>query len=292
MEIIRKNPECISCLVKKHIDKYPENATKEQKIKYMEELLSWVYNAPHSMSAPEIVDKIYMLRKNMFGEKNDMSSVKAHFNNLMLGYEDKIKNNIEKSDNPLLCAIKYSMVGNFIDFGAMSSVDEGKLSHLIDACEDTSIDASQFKNLCCDLQSARSVVLLTDNCGEIVFDKLLIDQIKKFNPTVNITAIVRGRDVLNDATKSDAAQVKLDIVCNVIDNGTAFAGTCLDKISDAAKFAIDNANVIIAKGQGNLETLQYCGLNVYYIFMCKCNMFAKKFNKPLYSGVLINDKDL
>ena len=114
----------------------------------------------------------------------------------------------------------------------------------------------------------------------------------KFNPSVNITAIVRGCDVLNDATMTDAKQIYLPSICNVIDNGTSFAGTCLDKISDTAKSAILDADVIIAKGQGNLETLQYCGLNVYYIFMCKCNMFAKKFNKPLYNGVLVNDKQL
>lgn len=292
MEIIRKNPECISCLVKKHIDKYPEDATREQKIKYMEAILFAVHNAPLSMSAPQIVDEIYKIREKMFGEKEDFSSIKEYFNNLMLKYEDKIRNNIEKSKDPLLCAIKYSMVGNFIDFGAMASVDENKLASLIDNCENTEIDITQYENLCYDIQNAKRIVFLTDNCGEIVFDKILISQIIKFNPSVNITAIVRGCDVLNDATITDAKQIALPSICNVIDNGTSFAGTCLDKISDIAKSAILDSDVIIAKGQGNLETLQYCGLNVYYIFMCKCNMFAKKFNKPLYSGVLVNDNQL
>lgn len=292
MKIIRKNPECISCIIKKHIDKCPENATKEQKIKYMEYLLFSVYNAPLSTSAPEIVDKINKLKYDMFGIKEDMSHIKTYFNDLMLKYEVKIRNSIEKSQDPLLCAIKYSMVGNFIDFGAMANVDENKLSDLIDSCEDTEIDKIQFENLCRDIQNAKSIVFLTDNCGEIVFDKVLISEIKKYNPSVSITAIVRGCDVLNDATMADADQINLTSVCDVIDNGTSYAGTCIDKISDIAKSAILDADVIIAKGQGNFETLQYCGLNAYYIFMCKCNMFAKKFNKPLYSGMLINDKDL
>lgn len=292
MALIRKNPECISCLIKKHIDRFPYDATKEQKIEYMEKLLLSVYSAPLDMSAPEIVDKIYKLREEMFGIKEDMSSVKTHFNNLMLKYEDCIKNSIQASDNPLMCAIKYSMVGNFIDFGAMSSVDENKLAELIDDCESGDIDNIQFENLCRDIENSKNIVYLTDNCGEIVFDKILISEIRNTNPSANVTAIVRGQDVLNDATMTDANQIGLDAVCDVIDNGAAFAGTCLSQISDEARSVILNADVIIAKGQGNLETLQYCGLNVYYIFMCKCNMFAKKFNKPLYSGVLINDRDL
>ena len=292
MPIIRKNPECISCIIKKHVDQYPESISREDKIKYMERVLLAVANSDIEESAPQIVEKVYQIQREMFGSVKNLSHVKSYFNQKMLGYENKIKNNIEKSQNPLLCALKYAMIGNFIDFGAMATVDEDKLISLIDSCEEQSIDEDAFESLKNNLENAKRLVYLTDNCGEIVFDKAFISEIQNQFPSLSVTAIVRGGEVLNDCTLYDAHEVGLDKICHVIDNGTLYAGTCLDEISEDAKDAIDNADLIIAKGQGNLETLQYCGLNIFYAFMCKCRMFSNKFGKPLYSGVLINDRDL
>ena len=106
-----------------------------------------------------------------------------------------------------------------------------------------------------------------------------------------ITQISGGKPVLNDATMEDAVQVGLDKAAQVIGNGTDVAGTCLEELSEQALDVINTADVMIAKGQGNFETLQKCGKNIYYIFMCKCDMFAKRFNVPKYTGVLINDKN-
>ena len=80
-----------------------------------------------------------------------------------------------------------------------------------------------------------------------------------------------------------------DKVAKVTPNGTAIAGTCIARVSEDVRNKIENADVIIAKGQGNFETMRFCGLNVYYIFMCKCTMFAERFNVPRFSGMFIND---
>ena len=292
MPIIRKNPECISCIIKKYVDQYPENITREQKIEYMERVLLAVANSDIEEAAPQITERVYQIQREMFGHVKDLSHVKSYFNQKMLGFEDRISANVKKSQNPLLCALKYAMIGNFIDFGAMAKVDEDKLISLIDTCEEQSIDEAAFSDLLDNLNRAKKLVYLTDNCGEIVFDKAFIREIKKEYPSLEVTAIVRGGEVLNDCTLYDAQEVGLDTVCRVIDNGTLYAGTCLNEISKEAKDAIDSADLIIAKGQGNLETLQYCGLNVFYAFMCKCQMFSNKFEKPLYSGMLINDRKL
>lgn len=292
MQIIRKNPECISCIVKKHIDQYPEGISRQEKIEYMERVLMAISDADLSESAPKITEKIYQIQREMFGSSKNLSHVKSYFNQKMLGYEEKIRKNIKGSQNPLLCALKYAMIGNFIDFGAMASVDEEKLIALIDSCEEQSIDMDAFESLQANIERAKNLVYLTDNCGEIVFDKAFILEIQRQFPDISVTAIVRGGEVLNDCTLYDAREVGLDRICRVIDNGTLYAGTCLEEISSDAADVIKEADVIIAKGQGNLETLQYCGLNIFYAFMCKCQMFSSKFQKPIYSGVLINDKDL
>ena len=141
------------------------------------------------------------------------------------------------------------------------------------------------------MEIAKRLVYISDNCGEIVMDKILLGILKENYPRLQMTVIVRGKPVLNDATMEDAIQIGLDREMAVIGNGTDVAGTCLEELSEQARTAIEEADVIFAKGQGNFETLQKCGKNIYYIFMCKCDMFAKRFNVPKYTGVLINDKN-
>lgn len=131
---------------------------------------------------------------------------------------------------------------------------------------------------------------LTDNCGEIVMDKILIQQIQKKYPDLEIAILVRGAEVINDATMEDAAQVGLTEIARVLPNGTDIAGTWLEELSQEAKAVLESADVIISKGQGNFETLRKCGLNIYYIFLCKCDLFANTFQVPKLTGMLINEK--
>ena len=292
METIRLSPECISCLVKTQLERYPTDTGTDKKIKYMQAVLKIISEAPKSMSAPEIVDKIYDLQEKMFGAGKDYADTKRYFNELMLGLEPEISSIVKKSDNPLKSAIQYAMTGNYIDFAAMENVEEGELKKLLDKSSEIVINEQELKALKDYIISSKKLVYLTDNCGEIVLDKILISVIKELNPLLNITVIVRGLPVVNDATIFDAEQVGLADTVHIMGNGSKIAGTVLDKISYESKTAIESADVIIAKGQANFETLRECGLNIYYIFMCKCKMFADRFNVPLYSGILINDKSV
>ncbi len=287
---IRLNPECVSCLVKKQIERYPKDIPSSDKIKYMQSVLQTVAQASEMMSAPEIVDKIYKIQKQMFGADKDYTEIKSYFNNMMSELETDIRREINKSSEQLKTAVQYAITGNYIDFAAMDSIDENKLREMLKSAPLNAVDEAEYAALKRDLMNAKQLVFLTDNCGEIVLDKILIETITNINPGLDITVIVRGQNVVNDATMADAEQIGLTKQVRVTDNGSSIAGTCLNRISAEARHIIENADVIISKGQGNFETLQKCGLNVYYIFMCKCKMFADRFNVPLYSGILINDK--
>ena len=155
---------------------------------------------------------------------------------------------------------------------------------------DTMIDDMAYQALKTDLSKAKKLVYLTDNCGEIVTDKLFIKVIQNIYPDIAVTAIVRGGDILNDATMEDAKQVGLTDIAHVIDNGNNIAGTWLEDVSVQAMNEINNADIIISKGQANFESLNQCGKNIYYAFMCKCDLFANRFNVPMFHGILVNDK--
>ncbi len=209
---------------------------------------------------------------------------------MLLKREEELENIILQSDNPILMAVKLAMIGNYIDFGALSNVDESQLNQMLLDGEKVNVDAEEFKKFCDELLTCKSLVYLTDNCGEIVLDKLLIKTLKREFPEVEITVIVRGGYVLNDATMEDAIQVGISNLVRTIDNGNSIAGTWLPSLSESAKEVIDNADIIVAKGQANYETLRYCGMNIYYLFLCKCEMLAKDFGVPRLTGMFANDK--
>lgn len=239
---------------------------------------------------PVVVNRILTLQKEMFDQFVDYTDIKKHFNQLMLEQEDWIYADISSATDPIRRALQYVMKGNYIDFGVLSDVNSEKLMELLSQAKDQTIDEQIFEELMQDLTSAKNMVLLTDNCGEIVLDKLLICTIMSQFPDLQIHVIVRGGHALNDATMEDACQVGLPDLVKVIGNGTCLQGTYLPDISKEARDLLEQADVILSKGQGNFESLQYCGLNIYYLFLCKCDLFTKRFHTHLYNGILTNDR--
>ncbi|MBQ5589359.1 MAG: DUF89 family protein, partial [Anaerotignum sp.] len=194
--------------------------------------------------------------------------------------------------DPLALALRFSQIGNYIDFGALGSVDDEKLRDFLEQAETLPLSEDTYLKFTENLKTAKKLVFLTDNCGEIVLDKLLLETIAKAYPHLECTVIVRGEPVLNDATMEDALQVGIDAFGKVIPNGTNIAGTYIPWVSAEAKAELDAADILISKGQGNFESLHGCGLNIYYLFLCKCQWFMERFGLPQYSGVFINEKDL
>lgn len=141
------------------------------------------------------------------------------------------------------------------------------------------------------LERASKLVYVTDNCGEIVLDKQLIRFLKEQFPNLEITALVRGKQVLNDATIEDAQQIGLTELVPVMENGTGIAGASMRAINEESRKALENADVILAKGQGNFESLYGCGLNVYYLFLCKCDWFVRRFGLTKNAGVFMREGD-
>ena len=286
----RWNSYCTQCLLKKHLTNYPDTATEEERLTYIRRLFSILTDIAPGESSPVVVNRILTLQKEMFDQFVDYTDIKKHFNQLMLEQEDWIYADISSAPDPIRRALQYVMKGNYIDFGVLSDVNSEKLMELLSQAKDQAIDDQIFEELIQDLTSAKNMVLLTDNCGEIVLDKLLVRTIISQFPDLQIHVIVRGGHALNDATMEDACQVGLPDLVEVIGNGTCLQGTYLPDISKEARDLLEQADVILSKGQGNFESLQYCGLNIYYLFLCKCDLFTKRFHTHLYNGILTNDR--
>ena len=284
---------CIGCILKRQEERIREMPfSDEKKEQFMKELCGLIAAAPAQATAPVVVAQIRLLFKKYFDIVDSYEEEKVHFNQLMLETEDVLTEMIESADEPLKEAVRLARVGNYIDFGAMNEVSDKKLAELFAETENDVIDEKEWAALKADLQKAKTLVYLTDNCGEIVLDKLCIRKIQEVYPQLEITVIVRGGKVLNDATLEDAQAAGLTELVKVIDNGSSIAGNALGYISEEAEERITSADVVISKGQGNFESLNGCGLNIYYLFLCKCEWIVKRFKMKCLAGILVNDRNL
>lgn len=285
------NEECKKCQIKRNINKYPIDATEGKITEYQYEVKEIVKNSD-GLSTPQVAEKMDNLRQELFGNVMDYTEIKQHYNQLMLDHFPYMKNKVDTSENHLKTAIQYAMVGNYIDFGALENVNEDELKAQLDEVININIDSKLldvFKN---DLVNAKRLVYFTDNCGEIVTDKLLISTLRDINLNLHITVIVRGKPVLNDATLEDAKYIHMeDVAQKVLGNGTGLLGNVVGAISKESMDEVENADLLISKGQGNYEGLSGCGLNIYYLFLCKCEMFMRRFGVEQFTGIMARENN-
>jgi len=286
---MKVSAECMHCLVKRQADNIKKYPDEEKKAEYLGKVLGIIANNAAEEPAPVLLSHIGRLHEEYFGKPFSFDELKKGYNAMMLEKEAEIRQKIREAADPLALALRFAQIGNFIDFGAMDSVDDGKLMEFLEQAETLPLSEDTYKKFTETLKTARKLVYMTDNCGEIVLDKLLLETIAKMAPHVECTIIVRGEPVLNDATMEDALQVGIENCGKVIPNGTNIAGTYIPWVSAEAKKALDEADILISKGQGNFESLHGCGLNIYYLFLCKCQWFMERFGLPHYSDVFINE---
>ncbi len=200
-----------------------------------------------------------------------------------------LRERIKAAEDPLACALAIARVGNYIDFGALDSVDEAVFLGLFGDLLLSLRDRTAYESLLRACAAGRQFLLIADNCGEIVLDGLLIEQLKRRFPHLRFQAMVRGGEVLNDATAEDAAYVGLDRLAEIVPNGMPVAGTVYALMSDEARRALDGADVILAKGQANYESLSGEGRHVFFAFLCKCDLFTGRFQVPRLTGVFVEE---
>ena len=279
---MRISESCAECL-------YERQKNKTDNAEYLAEIKQLIDNRREEDTSPYMVYLFNKVHVRYFGTGSDYSDIKKHYNDLVLGMEDKIKCEIESAEDPLARSLMMARIGNYIDFGAMDNVDEEEFLGLISNAEMRDDDKKTYESFLSACSKAKTFLLICDNCGEIVLDKLMIEQLKKRFPLLTVRAMVRGGQVLNDATMEDAVYSGLDKVAELVSNGEPVAGTIYDMLPKDAKAALDTADVILAKGQGNYESMSGQGRHIFYEFLCKCDLFINRFNVPKLTGMFVED---
>ena len=280
---MRISESCAKCLYDRQADKTDNKA-------YLAEIKGLLDNRKENDTSPYLVYLFNQLHVKYFGQGADYKDVKKQYNDLVLGMEEQLRREIREAEDPLAKAIVMARIGNYIDFGAMNHVDQNEFLTLFHDTVMREDDKETYRSFLKECESAKHFLLICDNCGEIVLDKLMIEQLKLRFPQLSVKAMVRGGEVLNDATEEDAIYAGLDQVAILVSNGEAIAGTIYDMLPQSAKDAMDEADVILAKGQGNYESMARQGRHVFYEFLCKCDLFTRRFEVPRLTGMFVEER--
>jgi uncharacterized protein with ATP-grasp and redox domains len=264
--------DCIGCFVRQALDA-ARLATEDEQIheKVVRKVLRLAAELDMSQSPPAIGQQIHRLIRNLVSSDDPYRKIKRRFNNLALKLYSELRKQIVSSSDRLEIAIRLAIAGNIIDFGVNSSVNESDLHKAISESLTADFDNVQLKSFRDAIGQAEEIFYLADNAGEIVFDRLLIEQL----PCEKITVVVKGKPVINDATMEDADFAGLTRIVEVIDNGSDAPGTILESCSQRFRDRFENADLLIAKGQGNYETLSDVDKNIFFILRAKCPVIAR-----------------
>ena len=284
---------CIDCLVHRQFRLVQEKDDGEKAYRYLRDVMRLLLEAPEGVSAPYMIEQFSNAYEVYWPGEDPYAQLKQDSNDLVLGLLPQIRPMVEQAADPLAMALKFAQTGNFLDFGILTpEVAHKALWDAVEKTPEMELDAEIYARLLRDLEKANQLLILGDNAGEIVFDILLVEQLQRRFPELEILYCVRGKNSLNDATRADAAYVGMDRLVKILDNGTGISGTELNYISDELRQAMSTADVILSKGSGNLESLAGCGRNIYYIFMCKCRRVAKILGCENMTGQFLREAAL
>ena len=272
--------QCYLCHLRRHVGNARALGDEATATAFAKELMQLYLDAPEDAASPWFGPHLTSMYAKYYGITGDRYlQEKQDSNRFVLARMEAIRELVESQTDPVYAGLQFAVLGNYIDFSALQGeVSFEKLDEMLKNGTTLELDRENYRRFCEDLEKGKTLLYVTDNAGEIGFDRICAEQIQKKYPHIAITFCVRGGPANNDALREDAQAV--GITFPVIDNGTYIAGTQLDMINEETRTALRESDVVLAKGMANVETMLGCGYNIYYAFLVKCQRFITHFNKP------------
>ncbi len=278
---------CFFCAVRsfeKLLEK--ENIPTTAKNSFIIDMIDLYKKHHDKLSAPEFSRDLHHILKGYTKNSDPYRLEKKQSNDLVLAIASEMQDTITRSSDPFMTALRLAIAGNVIDFAANIQFN---LKETVNKALESEFAIDHSEHMRSAVKKADSILYLGDNAGEIVFDKLFI---KTMNHK-NVTFAVRGMPVINDVTFEDAEYTGMSEVARVISNGYDAPSTIIERSSDEFRDHFHKADLVIAKGQGNLEGL--FSLNderVFFLLLVKCDVISEFLNVEKKSIVVFNSSHL
>lgn len=283
---MKMQEKCLPCVVNQAI-KVADMVGMKEKGNLLRRVFSYLskvdYNA---ITSPELIGEIFSIIKEETGNQDPYKETRQKYNKMFLERLPAYEKEIEQSKNPFEEAVKYAIIGNVIDFNPIHELTILDVERHFKRLKGENLEINDASLLQKELETAKTILYLGDNCGEICLDKILLRKIKAMNPKVQIFFATRGAAVVNDSIEEDAYLVGIDEVATVVSNGDSSLGTVLSRTSREFLQIYEKADVVIAKGQANYECLSTEKKNIYFLLMTKCQVIAKDIGVPEMKMIL------
>ena len=286
-------PDCVPCILKMSLGIARVAMKDEDQVRrFMEQVIRLKYFNGENwrVTSPEVIKDVWLKVIEVSGKSDPLKEIKDEQNRKALAIYPIAKELILKSKDPFLGAIKLAIAGNSID--AMTDVKGEAPEEIIERWHRLEIDIENLNCLKERLRKTRKLVYLGDNCGEIVFDKLLTEVLLEMY-RLEITFITRTLPILNDATLQDALSIGIGNVAQVMENGLSepLPGTYLKRINSESKTLIERSDLVISKGGGNYDSLteeERLKGKVSFLFLAKCYPYCNIHRVSLNAPVIYN----
>jgi uncharacterized protein with ATP-grasp and redox domains len=249
----------------------------EQKV-LLDQALDLLKSSDLSKTPPEIGAEIHRLVREQHQDGDPYGKAKEASTRHALACYPRLKERVREAADRLDAAVRLSIAGNIIDLGPDQRYDLWSVVERVLEQPFAAYDMAAFREA---LAATDRVLYLADNAGETVFDRVLIESLDR-----PVVYAVKGGPVLNDATLEDALAAGVDRVAEIVDTGSDAPGTILERCSGAFRHLYDSAEMVIAKGQANYETLSEAGPKVFFLLQTKCPVIARDAGAPVGSILL------
>ncbi|MBN1354388.1 MAG: DUF89 family protein [Candidatus Omnitrophica bacterium] len=286
--------ECIPCFFKQALEAARlSGAGRKTQKRILDAVALRMPKFPLSASPPEMARVIHDIVKKITGKCDPYATIKNKSNNLALKVYPKLKEKILRSKDGLLTAVELAIAGNIIDYGVKNSVNvKEELDKILnrenEAIRSEARSIFDYRGFKSAITKAGNILYLADNSGEVVFDRVLIEEIKKRNRKADIIYAVKERPVINDALFEDARIAGIQEYAEIISCGADTPGTVLSLCSDKFLKVYRRADMIISKGQGNFEALSDSERAIFFLFMAKCPVVAQDVKCEVGDIVLLH----
>ena len=271
--------DCYPCILRQTIEaSRMASATPAQQLAVVQQTLEILKNLPEGVTPPAIARQAHRVVREVTGNPDPYFKVKSEATQQALALLPKLRALLDSASDPLETALRLSIAGNIIDFGPGSDYD---LWEVVKKVLKQDFAINDLPLLRKQLNKVESILFLGDNAGEDVFDVLLIENLQ-----APVTYVVRGGPILNDATLADGKAAGIDRVATLIDNGAQAPGTILSLCSEDFQARFKAADLILAKGMGNYETLSEVAAPIFFLLQVKCPIIGLDLGVPEGSIVI------
>jgi len=265
--------DCVPCFARQALEA-AKMATENPELRevIIREALIKAAEIPFDKSPPYMGMEIHRIIRNLLGNIDPYSDLKVKYNKKALEFYSYMKDRVQQSANRLESAVRMAIAGNIIDFGISNKDSRINLKKVIDETMDKPFAINHFYRFKESIHSAKKILYITDNAGEIIFDRVLIEELPDYKDRVIVA--VKSEPVINDATMEDAEQAGLKAIVHIIENGSDAPGTILETCSEDFIKIFESSDLIITKGQGNYESLSGEDHHIFFLLKAKCSVIA------------------